>query len=137
MEVVEETPPPGVGTNLRERMSAGAIQAAKAVGYRTAGTVECLVDLATQEYVFLEMNTRLRVEHSMTELVMGVDLIAEQFRVAAGELPARDLSAIEPVGHAVEMRVYAEDPRRFLPSPGLMILVWDEPVGEGAGRLGL
>jgi acetyl-CoA carboxylase biotin carboxylase subunit len=129
-EVVEETPLPGVGADLRERMLAGAIQAAKAVGYRNAGTVECLVDPATQEYVFLEMNTRLQVEHPVTELVTGVGLVAEQFRVAARQLPSRDLSAVEPGGHAIEMWVYAEDPRRFLPSPG-SISVWDEPVGEG------
>jgi acetyl-CoA carboxylase biotin carboxylase subunit len=129
-KVAEETPSPGVGQELRERMLAGAVRAAEAVGYRNAGTVECLVDPATQDYVFLEMNTRLQVEHPVTELVTGVDLVEEQLRVAAGEPPAADLTAVTPTGHAVELRVYAEDPKRFLPSPG-HITEWVEPDGDG------
>ncbi|MDQ1556434.1 MAG: acetyl-CoA carboxylase, biotin carboxylase subunit, partial [Actinomycetota bacterium] len=117
-KVAEETPSPGVGEELRQRMLEGAVQAARAVGYRNAGTVECLVDPKAQDYVFLEMNTRLQVEHPVTELVTRVDLVEEQLRIAAGDDPSQDLSAVKPRGHAIELRVYAEDPKRFLPSPG-------------------
>jgi acetyl-CoA carboxylase biotin carboxylase subunit len=129
-KVAEETPSPGVGDDLRARMLAGAVRAGEAVGYLGAGTVECLVDTVSQEYVFLEMNTRLQVEHPITELVTGIDIVAEQLRVAGGEPPLADLTTIEATGHAIELRVYAEDPKRFLPSPGA-ITVWAEPEGEG------
>jgi acetyl-CoA carboxylase biotin carboxylase subunit len=129
-KVAEETPSPGVTPQLRERMLAGAVRAAEAVGYRNAGTVECLVDPKTQDYVFLEMNTRLQVEHPVTELVTGIDLVEEQLRVAAGDPPAADLDHIRVSGHALELRVYAEDPKRFLPSPG-HIDRWVEPEGDG------
>ena len=129
-KVAEETPSPGVSDELRTRMLDGAVRAAEAVGYRNAGTVECLVDPKAQDYVFLEMNTRLQVEHPVTELVTGVDLVEEQLRVAAGDAPSRDLRGIRSSGHAIEMRVYAEDPKRFLPSPGT-ITAWDEPTGQG------
>jgi len=129
-KVAEETPSPGVGDELRQRMLDGAAQAARAVGYCNAGTVECLVDPKAQDYVFLEMNTRLQVEHPVTELVTGVDLVEEQLRIAAGDEPSRDLTAVRPRGHAIELRVYAEDPKRFLPSPGT-ISAWDEPSGDG------
>jgi acetyl-CoA carboxylase biotin carboxylase subunit len=129
-KVAEETPSPGVSEELRARMLAGAVRAGEAVDYRGAGTVECLVDTASQEYVFLEMNTRLQVEHPITELVTGIDIVAEQLRVAGGEPPLSDLANVVASGHAIEMRVYAEDPKRFLPSPGA-ITVWEEPTGEG------
>jgi acetyl-CoA carboxylase biotin carboxylase subunit len=129
-KVAEETPSPGVSEELRRRMLAGAVLAGEAVGYRNAGTVECLVDPASQDYVFLEMNTRLQVEHPVTELVTGVDLVAEQLRVAAGDEPAADFTAVPRNGHAIELRVYAEDPKRFLPSPGT-VEVWEEPSGDG------
>jgi len=129
-KVAEETPSPGVGDALRKRMLQGAVLAAQAVGYRNAGTVECLVDPSAQDYVFLEMNTRLQVEHPVTELVTGVDLVAEQLRIAAGEPPIADLDHVTVSGHAIELRVYAEDPKRFLPSPG-SIGVWKEPEGAG------
>jgi acetyl-CoA carboxylase biotin carboxylase subunit len=126
-KVVEETPSPGVGTDLRERMLAAAVRAGEAVGYRGAGTVECMVDPAAQEFVFLEMNTRLQVEHPVTELVTGIDLVEQQLRIAAGE-PVT-FTSTQPRGHAMEFRVYAEDPKRFLPSPG-EITVWEEPSGD-------
>jgi acetyl-CoA carboxylase biotin carboxylase subunit len=127
-KVVEETPSPGVTPELRERMLAGAVRAGEAIGYRNAGTVECLV--SGGDFVFLEMNTRLQVEHPITELCTGVDLVAEQLRVAAGDAPGFDPDAVTPRGHAIEMRVYAEDPKRFLPGPG-EITTWVEPSGEG------
>jgi len=128
--VAEETPSPGVTPGLRERMLAAAVRAGQAVGYRGAGTVEFLVDADTGEFMFLEMNTRLQVEHPVTELVTGVDLVEQQFLIAAGEPPSFTGEAVRPRGHALELRVYAEDPRRFLPSPG-EITRWQEPAGPG------
>src|SRR5215472_342660 len=129
-KVAEETPSPGVGDELRARMLAAAVKAGQAVGYRGAGTVECLVDTAAGDFVFLEMNTRLQVEHPVTELVTGLDLVEQQFRIAAGEQVSFDTDTVRPHGHALELRVYAEDPRRFLPSPGV-ITQWQEPAGPG------
>jgi acetyl-CoA carboxylase biotin carboxylase subunit len=129
-KVAEETPSPGVSAALRERMLAAAVQAGEAVGYRGAGTVECLVDAVSGSFVFLEMNTRLQVEHPVTELVTGIDLVEQQFRIAAGEPPSFDPAALRPAGHAIELRVYAEDPVRFLPGPGT-ITEWEEPTGDG------
>ncbi|MFI6298316.1 acetyl/propionyl/methylcrotonyl-CoA carboxylase subunit alpha [Nonomuraea sp. NPDC050790] len=124
-KVVEESPSPGITPDLRARMLAAAARAGEAVGYLGAGTVECLVDAEKQDFVFLEMNTRLQVEHPVTELVTGLDLVELQLRVAAGENP--DVRW-EPRGHAIEFRVYAEDPKRFFPGPG-KITVWREPAG--------
>jgi acetyl-CoA carboxylase biotin carboxylase subunit len=129
-KVAEETPSPGVSGELREQMLTAAVRAGQAVGYRGAGTVECLVDAAAGSFVFLEMNTRLQVEHPVTELVTGIDLVEQQFLVAAGEPPSFDPDAVSPAGHALELRVYAEDPVRFLPGPG-RITDWEEPSGEG------
>jgi acetyl-CoA carboxylase biotin carboxylase subunit len=129
-KVAEETPSPGVTPALRERMLAAAVRAGEAVGYRGAGTVECLVDPAAQDFVFLEMNTRLQVEHPVTELVTGLDLVEEQLRIAAGEAPTFGATPPAPRGHALELRVYAEDPKRFFPGPGA-ITRWEEPSGEG------
>ncbi len=129
-KVAEETPSPGVSAVLREQMLAAAVQAGEAVGYRGAGTVECLVDAEAGSFVFLEMNTRLQVEHPVTELVTGIDLVEQQFRIAAGEPPSFEPDAIRPAGHAIELRIYAEDPVRFLPGPGT-ITEWVEPAGDG------
>ena len=129
-KVAEETPSPGVSAGLRQQMLAAAVRAGEAVGYRGAGTVECLVDTQAGSFVFLEMNTRLQVEHPVTELVTGIDLVEQQFLIAAGEPPSFDPAAITPHGHAVELRIYAEDPVRFLPGPGT-ITEWAEPEGEG------
>ena len=126
-KVVEESPSPAVSPALRTRLLDAARTAAEAVGYRNAGTVEFLV--AGEDLVFLEMNTRLQVEHPVTEVLTGVDLVEQQLRIAAGEPPSYDL-AVVPTGHAVELRVYAEDAEQFLPSPG-EITRWEEPEGEG------
>ncbi|SCL38620.1 acetyl-CoA carboxylase, biotin carboxylase subunit [Micromonospora pallida] len=129
-KLVEESPSPAVFPELRERFLAAAVRAGEAVGYRNAGTVECLLDPATNEFFFLEMNTRLQVEHPVTELVYGVDLVEEQLRVAAGLAPTFDPDALTPRGHAIELRINAEDPKRFLPGPGT-VSIWTEPTGEG------
>lgn len=129
-KLAEETPSPGVNPGLRRAMLAAAVRAGEAVGYRGAGTVECLVDVSIGEFVFLEMNTRLQVEHPVTELVTGIDLVEQQFLIADGAPVSFDPDAVPSVGHALELRIYAEDPVRFLPSPGT-IGQWREPVGEG------
>jgi acetyl-CoA carboxylase biotin carboxylase subunit len=129
-KVAEESPAPGVTAELRQRMLASAVLAGQAVGYRGAGTVECLVDADAGSFVFLEMNTRLQVEHPVTELVTGIDLVEQQFLIAAGKPPSFDTAAVRSSGHALELRVYAEDPVRFLPRPGT-ITEWEEPAGEG------
>jgi acetyl-CoA carboxylase, biotin carboxylase subunit len=130
-KVAEETPSPGISAQLRAQMLAAAVRAGEAVGYLGAGTVECLVDAEAGTFVFLEMNTRLQVEHPVTELVTGIDLVEQQFLIASGEPVSFDPSApVTPTGHAIELRVYAEDPKRFLPSPGA-ITDWREPSGPG------
>jgi acetyl/propionyl-CoA carboxylase alpha subunit len=129
-KLVEETPSPAVTPELRQRLLAAGVLAGQAVDYRNAGTVECLLDPTTGEFFFLEMNTRLQVEHPITEAVLGLDLVEEQLRVASGLAPTFDPDALAPRGHAIELRVNAEDPKRFLPGPGA-ITTWVEPSGEG------
>jgi len=133
-KVAEETPCPVLTPALRARMIEAAVRAGESVGYRGAGTVEFLLDpasLATGgDFYFLEMNARLQVEHPITELVTGVDLVEQQLLAAAGKPPTFDPDAVTPRGHAIELRVYAEDPKRFLPSPGT-ISRWHEPSGPG------
>ena len=117
-KVIEEAPSPALDDGLRATMGEVAVRAAKSVGYVGAGTVEMLFDAATRQFYFLEMNTRLQVEHPITELITGVDLVHWQLAVAAGEpLPLVE-EQITRRGAAIECRVYAEDPLRFLPSPG-------------------
>lgn len=128
-KVAEESPSPAVEPDLRHRMERAAVVAATTVDYRNAGTVEFLLDQDSGEFFFLEMNTRLQVEHPVTELCYGVDLVAAQLRIAAGAEPGFDVDAA-PAGHAIELRVNAEDPKRFLPGPGL-VTEWVEPRGEG------
>ncbi len=129
-KVVEECPSPVVDAALRESLGAMAVQAARAVNYYSTGTIECLMGPDRQFY-FLEMNTRLQVEHPVTEMVWGVDLVKEQLRVAAGEALRFSQSDLAPSGHAIECRVYAEDPsRNFAPSPGLIRYI-NLPQGPG------
>ncbi len=119
-KVLEESPSPNFPEEARERLFDAAIKAAKAVDYINAGTVEFIVDQNHQFY-FLEMNTRLQVEHPVTEAITGYDLVEWQLKVAAGEqLPVKDQVLIQSKGHALEFRIYAEDPKTFFPSPGVI-----------------
>ena len=129
-KVAEETPSPGVGPQLRARMLAAAVRAGETVGYLGAGTVEFLLDVEAGDFMFLEMNTRLQVEHPVTELVTGIDLVEQQFLIAAGEDVSFAADQVTPAGHALELRIYAEDSKRFLPSPGT-ISEWVQPTGPG------
>ena len=118
-KVVEEAPSPGIDERIRTEMTSAAVRLCKEVGYRSAGTCEFLVDDDTGEFFFIEMNTRIQVEHPVTELITGIDLVAEQLRIAAGEPLRFRQSDVTKRGHAVEFRVCAEDPERnFLPGPG-------------------
>ena len=129
-KIIEETPSPCLTPALRAAMAAAAVQAARAVNYTNAGTIEFLVD-QERNFYFLEMNTRLQVEHPITEAVTGVDLVKAQLRVAAGEPLPFSQAQISQRGHAIECRIYAEDPaNQFLPSIG-RILTAVEPVGPG------
>lgn len=129
-KVVEECPSPVVDEELRARLGAMAVKAAAAVNYYSAGTIECLMGPDKQFY-FLEMNTRLQVEHPVTEMVWGLDLVKEQLRVAQGEKLSVRQSDLKPSGHAIECRIYAEDPsRKFAPSPGLIRYI-NLPQGPG------
>ena len=129
-KVVEEAPSPVVSPDLRRRMGEAAVRAASAVGYANAGTCEFLLD-ADENFYFLEMNTRLQVEHPVTELVTGLDLVYTQFRVAEGEPLGPEFDDVQPRGHAIEVRLYAEDPfQKFKPSPGkIHLLRWPEGPG--------
>jgi acetyl-CoA carboxylase biotin carboxylase subunit len=129
-KLVEEAPSPAVSPSLRARFLAAAVKAGEAVNYRNAGTVECLLDPTTDEFFFLEMNTRLQVEHPITEILHGIDLVEEQLRIASGEAPTFDPDALTRTGHTIELRVNAEDPKRFFPGPGA-VTTWVEPTGEG------
>lgn len=118
-KIIEETPSPLLDAALREQMGQAAVAAARAVNYTNAGTVEFIVDPVTREFYFLEMNTRLQVEHPITEMLTGFDLVQWQLRIARGERLSFSQSEISRRGHAIECRVYAEDPARgFLPAAG-------------------
>jgi acetyl-CoA/propionyl-CoA carboxylase biotin carboxyl carrier protein len=128
-KLIEETPSPAVDDALRQQIGAIGVDAARACGYRSAGTVEGL--LADGEYFFMEMNTRIQVEHTVTEEVTGFDLVREQVRIAAGEPLGFAQGDVRFTGHAIECRINAEDvARSFLPTPGL-ITAYREPAGPG------
>jgi acetyl/propionyl-CoA carboxylase alpha subunit len=130
-KVVEETPSPALDARLRGAMGRAAVDVARGVGYVGAGTVEFLLD-ERKNFYFLEMNTRLQVEHPITEETLGLDLVRAQLEVAAGgSLPSEwRAGKIAPQGHAIELRLYAEDPETFLPRTG-RVLAWEPPSGPG------
>jgi len=128
-KLVEETPSPVVSDDLRRRMGEASVRAAQAVGYTSAGTLEYLV--SGEDFYFLEMNTRIQVEHTVTEMITGVDLVREQIRVAAGEPLSITQDDVRPRGHSFECRINAEDAsKRFLPAPA-RITAYREPTGPG------
>ncbi len=129
-KLLEESPSPAINSDLRKRMGNAAIAAAKSIGYEGAGTVEFLVD-DDNNFYFMEMNTRIQVEHPVTEMVTGVDLIAEQIKIASGENLEFNQDDVQLNGHAIECRINAEDPsHNFRPSPG-KITGWLPPGGPG------
>ncbi len=129
-KMIEETPSPLMTPELRDEMGKAAVEAAKAVEYVGAGTIEFLVD-ENLNYYFLEMNTRLQVEHPITERVTGIDLVKQQIRIAEGQKLKFKQEELEQKGHAIECRIYAEDPdNNFMPSPGEIYKI-SEPLGLG------
>jgi len=127
-KVVEEAPAPGITQEQRERMGRRCAEACLQLGYRNAGTFEFLYE--NGEFYFIEMNTRLQVEHPVTEMITGVDIVKEQLRVAAGEPLSFTQADLSVRGHAIECRINAEDPKNFTPSPGRVEL-WHPPGGPG------
>jgi len=129
-KLIEEAPSPALSPELRKRMGRAALKLVQEVGYVSAGTIEFLLDASNQFY-FIEMNTRIQVEHPVTEMITGVDLIREQIRIAQGQKLGFDQRAVQIRGHAIECRVNAEDPQnKFMPRPG-RIDFWAPPGGRG------
>ncbi len=129
-KLIEESPSPAVNEDLRQRMGEDAVRAARSVGYSSVGTVEFLLD-QEKNYFFMEMNTRIQVEHPITEIRTGFDLVKAQIQIAAGQSMGKVYSAFAPVGHAIECRINAEDPERnFQPTPG-KITAFHIPGGPG------
>jgi acetyl-CoA carboxylase biotin carboxylase subunit len=127
-KVIEEAPAPGITEEQRNRIGARCVEACKEIGYRSAGTFEFLYE--DGEFYFIEMNTRLQVEHPVTEMITGVDLVREQLRIAAGAKLSFTQEDVRIQGHAIECRINAEDPKTFMPSPGLINL-FHAPGGPG------
>ncbi|WP_010530741.1 acetyl-CoA carboxylase biotin carboxylase subunit [Lentibacillus jeotgali] len=127
-KVVEEAPSPIISDETRQRMGETAVKAAKALGYVSAGTIEFLVD-EQENFYFLEMNTRIQVEHPVTEEITGLDIVEQQIRIAEGKELSIRQSDVKMDGHAIEVRIYAEDPETFFPSPG-HISAFELPEGE-------
>jgi acetyl-CoA carboxylase biotin carboxylase subunit len=129
-KIIEESPSPTLTPEVRLKMGEAAVRIAKEIAYNNAGTVEFLVD-KNLDFYFLEMNTRVQVEHPVTEMITGIDIVEEQIRIAAGYPLSFDQSAVKQTGHAIECRIYAEDPsNNYMPSPGEMSL-YLEPEGPG------
>jgi acetyl-CoA carboxylase, biotin carboxylase subunit len=128
-KVVEEAPSSFITENTRTKMGEAAVKAAKSIGYKNAGTIEFLVD-EEQNFYFLEMNTRLQVEHPVTEEITGLDLVQQQLQIAAGQPLNFSQEEVKREGHAIEVRIYAEDPKTFFPSPG-KITKLELPDGPG------
>jgi acetyl-CoA carboxylase biotin carboxylase subunit len=130
-KIIEECPSPLLTPELRARMGEASVNLIRAIGYENAGTIEYLVDASGENFYFMEMNTRIQVEHPVTEEVMGCELIKEQIRVAAGEPLSCHVLNAQPRGHSIECRINAEDPfNNFMPSPGTIDL-WYAPGGKG------
>jgi acetyl-CoA carboxylase biotin carboxylase subunit len=127
-KVIEEAPAPGIARRLIERIGDRCADACKKMGYLGAGTFEFLYE--NNEFYFIEMNTRVQVEHPVTELITGIDIVQEQIRIAAGEKLMFRQKDIEIRGHAIECRINAEDPFKFTPSPG-RLTSWHSPGGPG------
>jgi acetyl-CoA carboxylase biotin carboxylase subunit len=127
-KVVEEAPAPGITDEQRNRIGARCVRACQEMGYRSAGTFEFLYQ--DNEFYFIEMNTRLQVEHPVTEMITGIDIVKEQLRIASGEALSTSQDEVRFHGHAIECRINAEDPKTFMPSPGLVQL-WHPPGGPG------
>jgi acetyl-CoA carboxylase biotin carboxylase subunit len=127
-KIIEEAPAPGIPRRVIEKVGERCAAACKKIGYRGAGTFEFLYE--NGEFYFIEMNTRVQVEHPVTELVTGIDIVQMQIRVAAGEKLPFTQRQIEMRGHAIECRINAEDPYKFFPSPG-RITLWHAPGGPG------
>jgi len=129
-KIIEESPSPGLPVALEEQICASAVELCQSVNYTNVGTCEFLVDLEAQKFYFIEMNTRLQVEHPVTELRCDIDLVKEQIRLAAGMELAYQQKDIRPTGHVMEVRVNAEDPRTLIPSPG-HVTNYHAPGGNG------
>ncbi len=127
-KVIEEAPAPGISEEQRNRIGARCVRACLEMGYRSAGTFEFLYE--NDEFFFIEMNTRLQVEHPVTEMITGVDIVKEQLRIASGEHLTIRQEDVHVRGHAIECRINAEDPKNFMPSPGVVHL-WHAPGGPG------
>lgn len=130
-KMIEEAPSPAMNSELRKKMCRAAIEIVRHIKYQNAGTVEFILDQDQQRFYFLEMNTRIQVEHPVTEMVTGIDLVKEQFRIAAGQPLSVDQTSVRLAGHAIECRINAESPcNGFRPSPG-RITRWEAPVDSG------
>jgi acetyl-CoA carboxylase biotin carboxylase subunit len=130
-KIIEECPSPLIDADMRKRMGDASVKLIKAIGYENAGTIEYLVDESGKNFYFMEMNTRIQVEHPVTEEVMGCELIKEQIRIAAGMPLSEHVLNATPRGHSIECRINAEDPyNNFTPSPGKIDL-WYAPGGKG------
>ena len=127
-KVIEEAPAPGITEKQRKKIGERCVKACQDIGYRSAGTFEFLYE--NGEFYFIEMNTRLQVEHPVTEMTTGIDIVREQLRIAAGEALSVTQDDVRIQGHAIECRINAEDPKTFMPSPGLITL-WHAPGGPG------